>query len=243
MRDDDLRSQSGYALDRGRAENAAGGARAWEPRTPSSCRPHSWARTRSRSNTANAGAKVDLIIGEMIPSSREGLAEWCDVFCETGLHAARVTRDPRSRARRRLSRGSTPTSSRQRCPEGAAEVRARSADHLIFADETAADQLAAAGRRHATADAVLPETGRFAPARMLIERGVAVALATDVNPGAGYSPSMPFGSARLFKDLTFEEALVGATINAACSLDRRDRIGSLGRGADDAVASIDPRSI
>ena len=78
---------------------------------------------------------------------------------------------------------------------------------------------------------------------MLIERGVAVALATDVNPGAGYSPSMPFGSARLFKDLTFEEALVGATINAACSLDRRDRIGSLGRGADDAVASIDPRSI
>jgi imidazolonepropionase len=127
----------------------------------------------------------------------------------------------------------------------AAEVRARSADHLIFADEAAADQLAAAG----VVATLLPiasfylKLGRFAPARMLIERGVAVALATDVNPGAGYSPSMPFAiSLACFgMNLTFEEALVGATINAACSLDRQHRIGSLEPGKQmDAVVVDGP---
>ena len=57
---------------------------------------------------------------------------------------------------------------------------------------------------------------------MLIEHGVAVALATDVNPGGGFSPSMPFAMtlACFGMNMTLEEALVGATINAAASLDR-----------------------
>ena len=78
---------------------------------------------------------------------------------------------------------------------------------------------------------------------MLITRGVAVALATDVNPGAGYSPSMPFAMtlACFGMNLTFEEALVGATLNAACSLDRQDRIGSLEPGKQmDAVVVDGP---
>ena len=78
---------------------------------------------------------------------------------------------------------------------------------------------------------------------MLIERGVAVALATDVNPGAGFSPSMPFAMtlACFGMNLTFEEALVGATINAACSLDRQDRVGSLEPGKQmDAVVVHGP---
>ena len=85
--------------------------------------------------------------------------------------------------------------------------------------------------------------GRFAPARMLVERGVAVALATDVNPGAGFSPSMPFAlSLACFgMGLTFEEALVGATINAAYSLDRHERVGSLEPGKQlDAVVVAGP---
>ena len=59
--------------------------------------------------------------------------------------------------------------------------------------------------------------GRFAPARDLIGAGVPVALATDVNPGGGFSPSMPFAMALacFAMELTFEEALVAATINAA----------------------------
>ena len=59
--------------------------------------------------------------------------------------------------------------------------------------------------------------GRFAPARALIDAGVAVALATDVNPGGGFSPSMPFAMALacFAMGMTFEEALIAATINAA----------------------------
>ncbi len=74
--------------------------------------------------------------------------------------------------------------------------------------------------------------GRFAPARDLIAAGVPVALATDVNPGGGFSPSMPFAIALgvFAMQMTFEEALVAATINAAWTLDRSDQVGSLEHG-------------
>jgi len=74
--------------------------------------------------------------------------------------------------------------------------------------------------------------GRFAPARMLIARDVPVALATDINPGAGLSPSMPvvMAFACFAMDLTVEEALIAATLNAAWSLDRAPLIGSLETG-------------
>jgi imidazolonepropionase len=83
--------------------------------------------------------------------------------------------------------------------------------------------------------------GRFAPARMLIERDVAVALATDVNPGGGFTPSMPFviTLACFAMNMTLEEALVGATINAAAALDRADRVGSLQVGKQMDAVVID----
>ena len=64
--------------------------------------------------------------------------------------------------------------------------------------------------------------GRYAPARMLIEQGVAVALATDLNPGGGFTTSMPFvmSLACFGMNMTLEEALIGATLNAAASIDR-----------------------
>jgi imidazolonepropionase len=124
-------------------------------------------------------------------------------------------------------------------------VGARSADHLIFADERAADGFARAG----TVATLLPAAAfylklpRFAPARMLIEHGAPVALATDVNPGGGFSPSMPFAMALacFAMKMTFEEALVAATINAAYALDRHDRLGSLEVGKQlDAVVVDGP---
>ena len=68
-----------------------------------------------------------------------------------------------------------------------------------------------------------------APARMLIHRDVPVALATDVNPGSGFSLSMPFAMslACFDMDMTLEESLVASTLNAAWSLDRADSVGSL----------------
>ena len=125
----------------------------------------------------------------------------------------------------------------------AAAVRARSADHLVFADAAAIAALAGAG----VIATLLPcaafylKLGRFAPARDLIAAGVPVALATDVNPGGGLSPSMPFAMtlACFAMGMTFEEALTAATINAAASLDRDVRVGSLEAGKQFDAVLID----
>jgi imidazolonepropionase len=76
---------------------------------------------------------------------------------------------------------------------------------------------------------------------MLIDAGVPVALATDMNPGGGFSPSMPFviTMAAFAMNMTLEEALVGATLNAAASLDRADRVGSLEVGKQMDAVVID----
>jgi imidazolonepropionase len=180
---------------------------------------------------------VDLVIKEMIPAvAADGVAEWCDVFCETGvftpgesekiLHAGMAHGlKPRIHADELGASGGS---------QSAARVGARSADHLIFVP---ADGIEAMARAGVTAT-LLPSAafylklGRFAPARDLIEAGVAVALATDVNPGGGFSPSMPFAMslACFAMNLTFEEALVAATINGAWSLDRSTEVGSLETG-------------
>jgi len=180
---------------------------------------------------------VALVTNEMIPRvAAEGLAEWCDVFCERGVFTpdeakaileagVRVGLKPRIHA--------DELASSEGC-QVATRVRARSADHLIYADD--AD---AAALRAVNACAVLLPTaafylklGRFAPARMLIDQGVPVALATDVNPGGGFSPSMPFAMslACFSMHMTLEEALIAATLNAAWSLDRAHIVGSLEEG-------------
>jgi imidazolonepropionase len=177
---------------------------------------------------------VDLVVDTMLPAvAREGLAEWCDVFCEHGVFSPQDSKrilvagvaqglKPRIHADELALSGGSAV---------AAEVGARSADHLIFVDEAHADRLAAAGvvATLLPAAAFFLKLGRFAPARMLIDRGVAVALATDVNPGGGFTPSMPFvmSLACFAMHMTIEEALVASTINAAASLDRQDQYGSL----------------
>ena len=180
---------------------------------------------------------VRLVVEEMIPRvAAEGLAEWCDVFCETGVftpeESTRILQagaahglKPRIHADELAASGGS---------QVAARVGARSADHLIFVPEDGIRALAEAG----VVATLLPiaafylKLGRFAPARALIDAGVAVALATDVNPGGGFSPSMPFAMtlACFSMGMTFEEALAGATINAAHSLDRAASVGSLEPG-------------
>src|SRR5581483_4170323 len=157
--------------------------------------------------------------------ARERLAEWCDVFCEDGVFTPSESREILAAARAagmklRIHADELGASGGSRV---AADLAVRSADHLIFVQVQAARRLAAA--------------------RMLVDAGVAVALATDVNPGGGFSPSMPFAMALACfgMGLTFEEALVAATINAAYSLDRHDRAGSLEPGKQmDAVVVDGP---
>jgi len=191
---------------------------------------------------------IDLIVGEMIPAvAAARAAEWCDVFCETGVFTPEESCEILSVARAaglklRIHADELGASGGSRV---AAMLPVRSADHLIFVDEAGAQALASAG----VVATLLPvasfylKLGRFAPARMLVERGVAVALATDVNPGGGFSPSMPFAIALACfgMGLTFEEALVAATLNASYSIDRHERVGSLEAGkAMDAVVVDGP---
>jgi imidazolonepropionase len=180
---------------------------------------------------------VACIVNEMIPRvAAEGVAEWCDVFCDQGFFTPdesltileagkRAGLKPRIHADQLAASGGCRV---------AARVGARSADHLVHVDDSEADALLSAD----VCAVLLPvaafylKLGRFAPARMLIDRGVPVALATDVNPGGGFSPSMPFAMALACfgMSMTLEEALIAATLNAAWSLDRADTIGSLEPG-------------
>lgn len=180
---------------------------------------------------------VALVAHEMIPRvAGEHLAEWCDVFCDQGAFTPQESVAILSAGRRAglKPRVHADELARSGGAEVAAKVGARSADHLIHVDEEGAAALAAAG----TCAILLPvaafylKAGRFAPARMLIERDVPVALGTDLNPGAGFSPSMPFAItlACFGMGMTLEEALVAATINAAWSLDRAGAVGSLEPG-------------
>jgi imidazolonepropionase len=186
---------------------------------------------------------ISLVVDQMLPAvAAESLAEWCDVFCERGVFTPRESRTileagighglaPRIHADELALSGGAAL---------AAVIGARSADHLIFVDVPHAAAMAKAGviATLLPAAAFYLKLGRFAPARMLIEHGVGVALATDLNPGGGFSPSMPFVMtlACFGMGMTLEEALVGATINAAAALNRADRVGSLEPGKQmDAV--------
>jgi imidazolonepropionase len=182
-----------------------------------------------------------LLVDEMIPEvARRRLAVFGDVFCEESVFSVAEARRVLLAARehglglRVHADELTPTGG----AELAAELGARSADHLVHVSETGMRALAAAP----CAATLLPAASfylrlpRFAPARALIDAGAPVALATDANPGGGLSPSMPFAMtlACFSMGLSFEEAVAASTLNAAWSLDVHHERGSVevGKRAD-----------
>jgi imidazolonepropionase len=184
---------------------------------------------------------VDMLVLEMIPTvAARGLAAFADVFCEQGVFSVEESRRILLAARERgmKLRIHADELAATGGAELAGELGARSADHLVHVSPAGLRALAASG----CVATLLPTAafylrlGRFAPARELITAGAAIALASDVNPGGGLSPSLPYAMtlACFGMGLSLEEALSAVTVNAACSLDLSDEVGSIevGKRAD-----------
>lgn len=183
---------------------------------------------------------VDVIVNEMLPAVKEqGVARYCDVFCETGVYTVAQSRRILEAARTlgmKLRIHADEVDDTQGAGL-AAELRVASAEHLLAANEKNLRAMAEAG----VIANVLPATAYslrkpYADARRMIELGVPVALASDCNPGSCFCESMPFvfGLAVMNMNMTVEEALTGCTLNAAWAVGLQDKVGSLepGKQAD-----------
>ncbi len=187
-----------------------------------------------------------LLLDDMLPAVARGrLAEFCDVFCETGVFSVEESRQILTRARDLGLR--LKLHADELTPLGGAELAAAmgaaSADHLLHVSDAGIDALAASG----TVATLLPGTAFFlgvayAPARRLIERGVAVALASDCNPGTCPTENLPLVGAMACTQMKMlpAEAVNALTLNAAAALGRADRLGSLepGKQADLIVCDV-----
>jgi imidazolonepropionase len=190
---------------------------------------------------------IELLRQELIPEVAEnGLAEYCDVFCERGAFSRAESREvlqagkrnglrPRVHAEQLSNTGATRL---------AVQLGAASCDHLEYLKP---GDIAALGRSDTVAT-LLPGCDfhlglqRYAPARELIERGAVVGLASDFNPGTSPTLSMPMVLSLACSQLrmTPAEAIAAATINSAYSLGRHRRIGSIesGKQADLGVFEV-----
>jgi imidazolonepropionase len=193
---------------------------------------------------------TDVVINHMLPQ----VAEWyagssfkarhvplfCDVFCEDKVF-------DRDQSKRVLEAGiSHGLLAKIHADEFkslggvaiAVELGAVSADHLDVTPRAEIEALAGAP----TVGVVLPAVNfnlgdsHFADARTMIDTGVALALATDINPGSAPCPSIPLvmGIACRYQRLLPAEALNASTINAAYAVGLGDRVGSIevGKQAD-----------
>jgi imidazolonepropionase len=184
---------------------------------------------------ADRNAYIRALTHEMIPAAAR-LAEFNDVFCEPTVFT--------------LAEAATILDAGRACgmqsklhadelePYGATELACRmgavSADHLLYVSDAGVRALA----ESATVAVLLPGTsfglasGRWAPARRLLDAGAAVALATDFNPGSSYSESMQaaWSLACSMLRMTPGEGLVAATLNAAAAVGRAGNLGTLEPG-------------
>ena len=187
---------------------------------------------------------IALVIDEMLPRvAAEGLARYADVFCESHVFTVEESRRVLARAKE-LGLGLRIHAEQLSSSGGAqlaAELGAASADHLEWIDEAGIEALREAGVTAVMLPGAVFNLGlaRYAPARAMIEGGLAVALATDFNPGSSPTPSMQMilSIACTQMRMTPAEAITAATINSAYSLDYGARVGSLeeGKQADIAV--------
>jgi imidazolonepropionase len=190
---------------------------------------------------------VDLVIGEMLPAVQEqGIARYCDVFCEPGVYTVEQSRRVLQAAQRhgfglKLHADELDPSGGA---ELAAELGAVSADHLAAISDAGVAALAGSD----TVAVLLPGTMMFlgrtshAPGRRLIDAGAAVALATDFNPGSSPGVSLPLMATMAVSQagLVPAEAVMAMTVNAAAAVGEAHTRGQIASGfrADLALAAV-----
>jgi len=179
---------------------------------------------------------IKLIIDEMLPIiAKEKLADYIDVFCETGFYTPEVTEricnagmaiglKPKIHANQLNVSGGV---------QAGVKLDAISVDHLESMDDDAINTLA----NSSTIGTLLPTAAFFLrmpyqPARQLIDAGCAIALASDYNPGSSPSGNMNFVIALSCIQMKMlpEEAINAATINAAYAMELQNETGSISVG-------------
>ncbi|RNB55821.1 imidazolonepropionase [Brevibacillus gelatini] len=191
-------------------------------------------------------AFVDLVIEQMIPEvARRKLAVFNDVFCERGVFTPEQSRRILEAGMRHglLPKIHADEIEPYEGAELAASLGAVSADHLLRASDRGIELMAEAG----VIAVLLPGTAFFlmaesANGRKMIDRGVAVALSTDCNPGSSPTVSLPLimNLGCLKMGMTPAEVLTAATINAAHAIRRAHEIGSIevGKKADITIFDV-----
>lgn len=190
------------------------------------------------------GVMLDQVLPDLV---RQGLASTADMFVETRYFDAA---DARRLASACARLGVDLRLHVDQLHDGggaalAAELGARTADHLEQTEESGIRALAEAG----VVPVLLPTSvfglrmERYPRARAMVDLGLPIVIATDFNPGSAPSPSLPFamGLACRFMRLTPSEALVACTINAAHALRLDAEVGSLetGKSADAVVWDLE----
>ena len=176
----------------------------------------------------NPDGFVDLVIEEMLPAVKEkGLAEFCDIFCEQGVFSVEQSRRILLKAKEMGFK--LKIHADEMVPLGgaelAAELGATSADHLMVVSERGIEMLAASS----TVAVLLPATtfcvmGGYAPARKMIEKGVAVALSTDFNPGSSPVNSLQIVMGIACRQLKMTPAeVISASDHQCCPCHRAGR--------------------
>jgi len=186
---------------------------------------------------------VDIVINEMLPKVKK-LAKYCDVFCEKGVFTPAQSKKILEAGK---TYGLTPKIHADEIVDTggaslAAEVGAISADHLLMSNDKGLKQMAKKG----IIGVMLPGTPfslmmkDYAPARKMIDIGVPIALATDLNPNC-WVENMQFiiQLACLNMKMTPAEAVTASTFNAACSIGLNDKIGSLEKGKQADIIVLD----
>ncbi len=200
-----------------------------------------------RGKTGGAERYIQLIEQNLLPEIGESrLAEFCDVFCDRGAFSVAQSKRVLQAGRQwgLAPRLHAEQLSRTGATRLAILMRAASCDHL---EQVNKSDIQALGKSETVAT-LLPGCDfhlgvkHYAPARALIAAGAIVALATDYNPGTSPTVSMPMILSLACTQLRMRpaEAITAATINAAYSLRREKRIGSLevGKQADIAVFEV-----